>query len=217
MRYVDLTGERFGKLVALERHYDKNKKISFWKCKCDCGNTTIVRANSLKHGRVKSCGCLRTESNLANKSKHGLSKTHLYAVWNSMKERCYNKNNHNYLRYGGRGITVCEEWKNSFKEFSEWAFLNGYQEELSIDRIDNNGNYCPNNCRWVDKKTQNNNRNVSFMITYNGKTQNLSSWCEELNLPYFRTWQRIVQYGYSFEQAISLPKNKQRQKEKGSD
>lgn len=214
MKYVDLTGKRFGKLVAMARHYDKEKKVTLWTCKCDCGNIAVVRANRLVHGRTKSCGCLRVESNLENKTTHGLSDTHLYAVWNGMKGRCYNPNNHNYKRYGARGISVCDEWKDSFERFCDWALRTGYKDGMSIDRIDNDGNYCPSNCRWADTKTQNNNRGVSLMYTYNGKTQNLSTWCEELGLPYFRTWQRIVQYGYSFEQAISLPKHKQRKKQK---
>ena len=214
MRFEDIKGNRYGKLVAIQSYYDKEKKCTLWVCKCDCGNTATVRANSLKHGRVKSCGCLRSESNLQRKTTHGLSNTRLYSVWNNMKKRCTNPNAQNYKRYGARGICVCDEWANSFENFSKWAYSNGYQEGLSIDRIDNNGNYCPENCRWSNIMTQNNNRNVSMMITYNGKTQNLSSWCKELDVPYFRTWQRIVQYGYSFEQAITLPRCKKRKKYK---
>lgn len=208
MPAIDLTGERYGKLTALESHYDRQRRATMWKCKCDCGNIVYVRANSLRHGRAKSCGCLRAESNIQKKTTHGLAGTHLYAAWSSMKARCYNSNSHNYARYGARGIEVCDEWKNSFEEFGKWALAHGYQDGLSIDRIDNDGNYCPDNCRWVDTKAQNNNRGVSLMFTYNGKTQNLSLWCEELGIPYYRTWQRIHQYGYTFEQAIALPKNK---------
>lgn len=212
MHLVDLTGKRFGKLTAINSHYDKEKKVTFWECKCDCGNVTFVRANSLVHERTKSCGCLRTESNMQKKTTHGLSGTPLYTAWYAMKKRCNNPGNHNYDRYGGRGISVCNEWIDSFEAFSDWALSNGYREGLSIDRIDNDGDYSPENCRWVDIKTQNNNRGVSLMFTYNGKTQNLSSWCEELGVPYFRTWQRIVQYGYTFEQAISLPLHKTHKK-----
>lgn len=214
MKLEDLTGRRVGKLTVIKRHYDPNRKCTLWECKCDCGNTTIVIANRLKNELTRSCGCLRRESNLANKTSHGLSGTHLYAVWNGMKGRCYNPNNHNYSRYGQRGITVCDDWKDSFETFAMWAKSNGYKDGLSIDRIDNDGNYCPDNCRWTNTHDQNNNRSVSLMFTYNGKTQNLSSWCEELNVPYFRTWQRIVQYGYTFEEAILLPVNKQHKKKK---
>lgn len=208
MKLDDLTGKRFGRLTVVKKHDDPTKKYTLWECKCDCGNTKIARASLLKAGRTKSCGCYLPEHNYAMNTTHGWSKTHLYAVWNSMKGRCYNCNNHNYKRYGERGITVCEEWKNSFETFRDWAISSGYKNGYSIDRINNDGNYCPQNCRWTDVKTQNNNRRVSLMFTHNGKTQNLSSWCEELNIPYLRTWERIMHYGYTFEQAISLPKNK---------
>lgn len=212
MKLDDLTGKRFGKLTVITRHIDKSKQYTLWECKCDCGNTVLVRANMLKHGRTKSCGCLRAESNILKKTTHGKSGTRLYAVWSGMKGRCYNPNNHNYKRYGMRGIVVCDSWRDSFENFSDWAISHGYQPGLSIERIDNDGNYCPENCTWSNTKGQNNNRSVSRNFSYNGKTQNLSQWCAELGIPYFRTWQRIVKYGYSFEEALFIPKNKHNQK-----
>lgn len=214
MKKNDLTGRRFGKLVAISSIYDREKKLTLWKCQCDCGNICFVRANSLVHGRTNSCGCLRKDSNIKKNTTHGLSKTSLYYAWHSMKARCYNANDHNYPRYGKRGITVCDEWKNSFENFRDWAMLNGYKNGLSLDRIDNDGNYCPNNCRWTTTKVQNNNRGVSINITYNGKTQNLSEWCNELNLPYMRIYQRIIKYGFSFEDAITEPTHKRSGKRK---
>ncbi len=205
MRKNELARQRFGKLVAVKSYYDKDKKVTLWECKCDCGNTCYVRANRLVHGRTKSCGCLRKDSNLKNKTTHGMAHTRIYNAWHSMKARCYNPTNHNYHRYGGRGISVCDEWKDSFESFYEWATSNGYSDDLTLDRVDNNGNYCPDNCRWVTTKVQNNNREVSINITYNGKTQNLSQWCKELNLPYMRIYQRLVTYGFSFEEAITEP------------
>lgn len=209
MKLIDLTGNRYGKLVVIKRHECNKNGHPLWDCICDCGNTKVASGALLRMGRVKSCGCLLPEANYCMNVKHGMSDSHLYAVWNSMKGRCYNPNNCSYKRYGARGITVCKEWID-FEGFSLWALSSGYKEGLSIDRIDNDGNYCPENCKWSTTKEQNNNRIVSLIFTHNGKTQNLSAWCEELNLPYFRTWQRIVQYGYSFEQAISLPVNKHR-------
>lgn len=214
MKYDDLTGKRFGKLVAMNRIYDPVKKITLWECKCDCGNIAIVRANRLKHGRTKSCGCLRKDSNVLLKTTHGMSYSHLYNTWHSIKGRCYNKNYRNYHYYGARGISMCEEWKNSFEAFSEWSYSNGYEEGLSIDRINNDGNYCPENCRWVSLEEQNNNRRVSINITYNGKTQNLAEWCRQLNIPYIRVWQRIVKYGYTFEEAINEPSHNRSGKSK---
>lgn len=214
MKLIDLTGQRFGKLVVIQRHIDPSKKYTLWECKCDCGNEAIVRANRLMHGRTQSCGCLRAESNYKKKTTHGQSGTNLYAVWNSMKGRCYNRNNINYKRYGGRGITVCDEWRYSFESFLAWSVSTGYVDGLTLDRIDNNGIYSPDNCRWVTTAVQNNNRNVSINITYNGKTQNLSEWCKELHLPYLRVWQRITKYGFTFEEAISEPCHKRSGKKK---
>lgn len=205
MKKKDLTGQRFGKLVAVKSVYDRDKKVTLWECKCDCGNTCFVRANRLAHERTKSCGCLRIDSNKQKNTTHGMSKTNIYYAWHSMKARCYNPTDHNYSRYGNRGITVCDEWRNSFESFLRWATSNGYHEGLTLDRIDNDGNYCPNNCRWVTTSVQNNNRSVSINITYNGKTQNLSEWCKELNLPYMRIWERICSYGFTFEEAIAEP------------
>lgn len=205
MKKIDLTGKRFGKLVAVKSYYDQKKKITFWECECDCGNICNVRANRLIHGRTKSCGCLRKDSNIKNKTTHGMTKTRIYDIWSGMKKRCYNPTNNNYLYYGKRGIGVCEEWKGSFESFYDWAINNGYQENLSLDRIDNDKNYCPENCRWASIKEQNNNRGVSINITYNGKTQNLSEWCKELKLSYITVYQRITKYGYTFEEAITEP------------
>lgn len=217
MRKLELSGQRFGKLVAVRSHYDSEKRITLWECKCDCGNTCNVRANSLVHGRTKSCGCLRKESNVQNKTKHGMAKTRIYNAWSSMKRRCYTTTNHNYSHYGKRGISVCDEWKESFEEFYKWAISNGYDDKLSLDRIDNDGNYCPQNCRWASIKEQNNNRGVSINISYDGKTQNLSEWCKELNLPYSRVYQRIAKYGYTFEEAITEPShNRSGKKTKGA-
>lgn len=205
MKRNDLTGQRFGKLVAVNSIYDRERRLTLWECKCDCGNMCLIRANSLSHGRVMSCGCLRKDSNKQNKTTHGMSRTRIYNTWHSMKARCYNPTSHNYGYYGKRGICVCDEWRTSFEKFYAWAIHNGYRADLTLDRIDSNGNYCPENCRWVTTRVQNNNRRVSLNITYNGRTQNLSDWCKELNLPYIRIYQRIVKYGYTFEDAITEP------------
>lgn len=214
MNRNNLTGQRFGKLIAIRSNYDREKKVTLWECQCDCGNTCYVRANRLVHGRTKSCGCLRKESNIQKKTIHGMTGTSIYNTWHSMKARCYNPTDHNYPRYGNRGISVCDEWTNSFESFYEWAISNGYHEGLSIDRIDNDGNYCPDNCRWVTTKVQNNNRGVSINISYDGKIQNLSEWCKDLGLPYMRIWQRLNVYGFTFEEAITEPTHKRSGKRK---
>lgn len=154
---LHLEGERYGKLVVVEEAepiYSKTgKMIRRWKCKCDCGNITIVRHGDLRNGSTVSRGCYNYEKESAVKT-HGYSRTKLGNVFEGMKQRCNNPKNKNYEKYGGRGIKICTEWLNDPKKFFDWAIKNGYKEGLSIDRIDVNGNYEPDNCRWADNETQ---------------------------------------------------------------
>ena len=170
MKALDLTGQRFGRLTAIEKVGKQGGHI-MWLCQCECGNTTIVQGTVLKNGRTKSCGCLwdeaiasfnhserRKETTRKAKSKHGMKGTRLYRIWQGMKSRCGNPNIPCYPYYGGRGITVCDEWKNSFEAFRDWALSHGYSDELTIDRMDVNGNYEPSNCRWASMAEQNKNK-----------------------------------------------------------
>ena len=152
----DLKGKRFGRLTAL---YNSDKRSSaggmIWMCLCICGSFIEVRGSHLETGNTKSCGCLRIDSQKRTKYKHGEARrnleTRLYRIWHHMKIRCYSLKNQAYKYYGGRGIQVCDEWKNDFIPFRSWALANGYQENLTIDRINNEGNYEPNNCQWLTK------------------------------------------------------------------
>lgn len=152
-KLIDITGQRFGRLIVIER-YDKNR----WKCQCDCGNTTYSNSYQLRKGIAKSCGCYQKETCGNLHRKHGLTKTRLYRIYYKMKERCYRPQNDNYKYYGGLGVTICDEWLNDFQKFAEWALSHGYSDTLTIDRINPDGNYEPANCRWVTMKEQNNNR-----------------------------------------------------------
>lgn len=176
----NLQGKKFHKLTVIEYYGISDKKQIYWRCICDCGNEILVKTADLNNGAMKSCGCWRREVG-HNNFKYGCKTNRIYHIWRGMKARCFNKNNPNYPRYGGRGIIVCDEWKDNFDSFRLWAVTNGYSDELSIDRIDFDGNYCPENCRWATTTEQNNNKSNNAYFTENGKTQTLAEWCKEFN------------------------------------
>ena len=197
--YVDLTGQVFGQLTVLERYGSTPNGSALWLCQCSCGNTTIQRTAVLRNGHVVSCGCHQRQTRLI----HGQNNTPLYCSWECMKARCNNPHNIGYHNYGGRGIRVCDDW-NNFVNFQEWALENGYEEGLTIEREDVNGNYEPNNCHWATKLEQANNRRTCNMITYFDETHSLKDWCRILNLPYKVIHTRIYR-GWDFWTAISTP------------
>lgn len=199
-RFVDLTGKKYNMLTVIEREGTGNGGDVRWLCVCDCGKQTVVLANNLKRGEVKSCGCLKK---ISPSTTHNKSKTRLYTIWINIKTRCKNEKNKFYPQYGGRGIKICNEWDLDFMKFHDWAMANGYEEHLTIDRIDVNGNYEPSNCRWITLKEQENNKTKHAMITYCGKTQNISQWSDELGIPYKTLWTRLKVRKWSVERAFS--------------
>ncbi|HEL0710518.1 TPA: hypothetical protein TVQ98_001434 [Streptococcus equi subsp. zooepidemicus] len=176
----DLTNQRFGSLIVIARNSENTKSGNArWDCICDCGNTTTVIGSKLRSGYTTSCGCAK-RSEIAQ----GFSATRLYRIWKGMHNRCYNSQNDNYKWYGGRGIKICDDW-HTFIIFREWALTNGYDDGLTIDRIDSNGNYCPENCRWNSIKKQQNNRSSNRYLFYEGKEYTISEFADFLNVPYW--------------------------------
>ena len=208
-KFLELTGQRFGRLLVVSRSEDKifenGVHRSRWNCLCDCGNTAIVIGANLTNGHTQSCGCLHRETTSKTHKKHGLKRTRLYGIWSNMKDRCYRQTNQFYADYGGRGITVCEEWLDNFLAFREWALANGYQDNLTLDRIDNNGPYSPDNCRWANKTQQANNKRSNRLLTYKGKTQTLAQWAKEYGITQSCLGLRINRYKWPIEKALTEP------------
>lgn len=188
-KFQDLSGMKFGRLTVVSRDnsYYGRGSHTYWLCKCDCGNTTKVRTDALKSGSVVSCGCYHSEisSDIASKInfKHGLSRSRLFRIWKNIQTRCYNQKCPAFSNYGGRGISMCEEWKNDFLSFFLWSTNNGYEPGLEIDRIDNNGPYAPGNCRWITRKENCRNRRNNYQVEVNGVVyQSAAEAAEKLNI-----------------------------------
>lgn len=181
--YKDLIGQRFGRLtvVSLVEAKSSASVPTEWICRCDCGNTTKVRGSNLLSGGTKSCGCLQKEIARNALFKHGDKNSRLYTIWCHMRHRCECVWEEGYPNYGGRGISVCSEWRNSYEAFKTWAHQSGYSDKLTIERIDVNGNYCPANCRWATPKEQNLNKRNTIRIEYKGETKTQTEWAEFFN------------------------------------
>lgn len=175
----DLTGQKFGRLTVINRGNNNPQGKPKWNCLCDCGCIKEFNPSSLLNGTCKSCGCLQRELASIRMTKSGESRTRLYKIWNNMNLRCNKEKNKDYKDYGERGITVCEEWKD-FLQFKEWSINSGYQENLTIDRINVNGNYSPLNCKWSTRSEQSNNCRSCIFITRENKTKTITQWSKEL-------------------------------------
>lgn len=204
------SGDKYNRITLIKLDHKNKNYHQYWLCECDCGVKKVVNASSVKHGSIKSCGCLNNE--LLKKRKPNLShgyanKEKLYEVWKNMKRRCKDKNNNRYEFYGGKGIVVCEDWDNDYLSFRNWAMNNGYKDNLTIDRIDNNGNYEPENCRWATMKEQLNNQSRNRLLTYKGETKTMSEWATKLNITYGAINHR-VQRDWSMERIVNTPMRK---------
>ena len=201
--FKDISGQRFGYLTAIRRNGTQNGHVT-WECTCDCGNTTVVPGIALTSGSIKSCGCMTGKLIAEAKKTHGMSYHRLYGIWSDMKRRCNNPAREKYDRYGGRGIRVCEEWDTNFSAFANWAYTNGYQDTLSIDRIDNDGDYCPENCRWATMDIQSNNKSVNHRLEYNGEIHTLKEWSDITGIPYSTIRSRTNTLNWDVDQILTI-------------
>ena len=194
-----IAGQKFGMLTVVQFSHINNGGY-YWLCRCDCGTVKPMPISNLKRGDTKSCGCNRTKVNIT----HGLTHHKIYGVYVNMIERCYNSKNKSFKHYGGRGISVCDDWKNDNTKFFSWAFASGWQESLQLDRIDNEGNYSPENCRFITHKVNVNNRRNNRLLTYKGQAKTFTEWAEISGVS-----RKLIEYrlnqGMSAEEAITKP------------
>lgn len=208
---LELSGKRFGRLTVLGYSHNYNG-FTYWNCLCDCGNETVVRGVRLTHGKTKSCGCLLSAITAAQNRERAdghYRDERLYRIYYGIKTRCYNSKEAGYERYGGRGISMCDEWKDDFLKFQEWALSAGYRPDLTIDRVDNDGDYSPENCRWANVKQQSNNRRSNVMLNYGGTQRTVAEWSEIVGIGKNTIYQRLRD-GWSAEDALSIPVGKYR-------
>lgn len=192
--FLDISGHKYGRLTVIKFAGVKDTR-TMWLCSCECGNECTTSSNALRRGNTKSCGCLAQD----NRTKHGLSYDPLYPIWRGMMDRCYDPRHKSFPDYGGRGVTVCERWKTLSHFVTD---MSPKPKGGTLGRIDNNGHYEPDNCRWETVSEQGKNKRNNRLLTFNGKTQCLSKWCEELNIPRSRLARRL-DYGWSHEKALT--------------
>lgn len=210
VKRVDLTGKKFGRLTVIEkREPNKKRKTSMWLCRCECGNEKIIASHDLKHGTL-SCGCMLKENRESFKNKYRNGKkinaknTRILRIYNHMKQRCYNSNNSSYKNYGGRGITICKEWLENYYEFEKWSLENGYEDTLTIDRIDTNKGYSPKNCRWATYKQQANNERTNHILEIDGIKHTVQEWSEIYKIKPNTIIYRIKR-GWNVKRAVKEP------------
>lgn len=211
--FIDLTGQRFGRWTVVSRAEKRpSSKQAMWTCKCDCGNMGYVSSQDLRTGISKSCGCYNIEVIKKRDTKHGCSGTRLYNIWLGIRDRTKREANQNYYRYGGRGIDIYPPWRDNFLEFKSWSDENGYDDTLTIDRIDNDRGYYPDNCRWTDYLTQANNTSKNLYIILDGEKHTLSEWCRIKNVDYSMVRGRIKR-GWEKDMWFIPPVRKKKVKE----
>lgn len=203
-RLVVNPGDKYGRLTIIEETQKKNGK-RYFLCRCECGNEKTVRLDSLAHGITISCGCYNREISSVVNTKHGLYQSRIYRIWSGMKRRCFNSKFKEFHNYGGRGITVCDDWLN-FMCFYNWAMANGYQDYLTLERKDVNGNYEPSNCTWITLTEQKRNTTITKIITFNGESLTLRQWAKRIGIHCSALCLRLKN-GWTLEKALTAPAN----------
>lgn len=206
----DLTGKRFCRLTVVkpapDRILNSGRHLTMWECVCECGNSHIARAADLKSGAIISCGCYKKENTAKVHTTHGATKGGktgaLYWVWSGIKNRCYCESSKAYKYYGAKGVTMCEEWKNDFSTFRIWAEKTGYKCGLSIDRIDVNGDYCPQNCRWADNIMQANNKTTNHFLEWRGEAHTIAEWARIFDIPYNELYWKLQKSDWELEGTV---------------
>ena len=202
-------GTRFGRLTIIKRTENyvspKGVKASSWLCQCACGQYCIVVGSKLRSGHTQSCGCMQRDRACECSTKYEHTDHPLYGVWRHIIERCENPRGNSYKNYGGRGIAICTEWRSDFEAFYNWAISSGYTPGLSIDRIDVNGPYSPENCRFATRIQQGRNKRTNRLLEYRGEIKTLSEWAEIMGIPMPTLWARLTKYGWPIERALTEP------------
>lgn len=206
---LDLTGQKFGRLTAVYEEKRTEYGARRWLCECECGNEKIIHQGALMSGHTRSCGCLRKEELIERSTKHNRCHTRLYNIYAGMKQRCYNENEAAYKNYGGRGIIIGDDWMgdDGFEHFYDWSMSRGYSDDLTIDRIDVNGNYEPDNCRWATSPEQSRNKRTNILLTFNGETKILRDWCKITGIDYSVAKARYHK-GWEVERVLFQPVKK---------
>lgn len=195
-------GDSYGRLVIVQEEASRDGRRHFL-CTCQCGVTKTIRLESLRSGAIQSCGCYNREISRKVNTKHGMYKSRIYGIWTGMKGRCFNQSNTEYAHYGGRGITICPEWM-SFPAFCRWAMQNGYSDDLTIERVDNNGNYEPGNCAWISEAEQRRNTTRVQKVALNDRRKTLRQWAKDAGMN-FSTLMHRIRAGMTLEQALAAP------------
>lgn len=208
-RQRDISKQTFNKLTAVNFEYRDDKMRHYWRFRCECGRELIIRKGSVTSGNTKMCKECANIQLSKNKTTHGMSKTRIYKEWAGMIQRCTNPKNTSYERYGAKGVTVCDEWLDDFMNFYNWAMANGYRDDLTIDRIDNEKGYSPDNCRWATEKEQAYNKKSNRNLTYKGKTMTMAEWAKVIGISSSSLFGRMKR-GWSVEKALSTPPIKEK-------